>query len=838
MTTDPDSFRSWLRQEIQQILKRKSAQPPLLIWCDPDRVWRELLQAAAEGSAFELWADDAHELLMREKFYKAKPAPRVVWLPVGQEDITYFKVFELEASDLWKDGLIQALTKYGVDIPADHQVELKPLLPAHAKEWLDRPKSAWKELTYGTAKDTLIDDDRILHLLAGVETFDSLKRDNRFGVFARRVTEDFGLPAPQDHDADGWRVKAVAALLVTEAAEKCPQNPPSDTDRIIPKGRCRTIALKLLARWQKQVDLVDHFEQLAAEADVTTSLQYWAKNLESIPDPLSSPIAERTLFEVEIERLNKLDVFADLAKELDTKATAYQAHTRGFWGRHARAKVRWDYVVGMASIAGLLQQQSQIENGWKSPQDAVEWFVKAGWQVDQAGEVLFRDDDGLPGGLIKVRAKLRKAYLQKLAQENLVFSELLATLGTKPRLAESLKLSHVGDAIKETIEKASAKEPVAVVVLDACRYDLGCRLAALLNQGEPARRAQVSPAIAPIPSITALGMPFALPGAPPKLMVDLVDCDWRVTHEGFDGNLMQAQARREWLKKTFKLKDTAFLSIDSVNEASAADAVSVKSLGRLVFVFADEFDDHEGKLKPFGLDQTLDRYARSIRRLRAGGYGTVVVVTDHGFFHWQPESDEVQEKPKGDILWSSRRAVVGHELKHSTALALIASGSDLECRVPRSVDSFKTYGGLGFFHGGATLQELIIPVVTVHWPKKARKVRVVLKPITQIKSVTQKVEVASAKVQTEMFSEVDENLLARQVVVKVLHPATGKLLFKSEAAVTVEPGGSTKAIELRRVEGTEAKLHDEVSIQVHDADDEELLDRSTAKLEVELDEWF
>ena len=52
--------------------------------------------------------------------------------------------------------------------------------------------------------------------------------------------------------------------------------------------------------------------------------------------------------------------------------------------------------------------------------------------------------------------------------------------------------------------------------------------------------------------------------------------------------------------------------------------------------------------------------------------------------------------------------------------------------VPRSVNAFRTYGGLGFFHGGATLQELVIPVVVATWPAKASKVEVVLKPVGHI----------------------------------------------------------------------------------------------------------
>jgi hypothetical protein len=110
-------------------------------------------------------------------------------------------------------------------------------------------------------------------------------------------------------------------------------------------------------------------------------------------------------------------------------------------------------------------------------------------------------------------------------------------------------------------------------------------------------------------------------------------------------------------------------------------------------------------------------------------------VTDHGFIHWEPDADEIEDPPRGEILWRSRRAIVGRGLKHPTAVAAPVQGSDLECRVPRSVNAFRTYGGIGFFHGGATLQELVIPVVVFRWPKKAEKVAAVLTPISEIASL-------------------------------------------------------------------------------------------------------
>jgi len=833
-----DSLRGWLREQIAAVLGRKSTPPPFIVWCDPEREWRDLLTAAAEGEAFELWAEEVHELLLRERFHTTPRAPRVVWLPVAWAEIGYFKVFELQAAAVKQWTPAEALAEYGVEISPEQLAELASLLPAHMKEWIDRPRDAWKELTVGTAEGTLVDDDRILEVLAGAEAdFGKLVAEDRFAVFARRVMEDFGLPAPKAGSAEAWRREALAALLCTDAAIQCPDNPPGEPARIIPAGAARNRAMKLLAHWTKQVDLAEAFEKLAPQADSLTSLAHWAGNVGTLPGPLLSPAAEAGLYEAEVKKLATVETVEGLARHLESQHQAYHEHARAFWGRRAKATFPWGSLAELAEVASLISEHNGTEQGWKSTEDAVRWFTTVGWQVDHAGEKLFREGVHAAmelGGLVKVRDTLRKAYLRHLDRVNAVFSELLAAGGTG-----GVGLPLAGESIRELVSGASIKAPVAVLLLDACRYDLGCRLADALNQGEPAPRARVSACRSPVPSITPLGMSACLPVSEDALRVEAIESSpfWRITTDGFEGNLAIADQRRQWLCSNLKLKDKAILNVADVLAPSESAPVSAKALGRLVFVFGDEFDTdgHEGRLKLTGTQEHLERYAYAMRRLRDAGYSTVVVVTDHGFFHWDPAPDEREfPKPTGDIRWESRRAIVGHELEEGASIKLSVTGGQMDCCIPRGVASFKTYGGLGFFHGGATLQELIIPVVVAEWPKKARKVQVVLKPLAQITSLAQRVEVGPAG-QRALIGGVDENLLSRQVVVKVVD-GSGKLLFRSQP-VSVEPGGEIQAAQLAKVSTAEAAAGAKVLLQAVDADDEELLDRREVTLAISVSEW-
>ncbi|HET6884065.1 MAG TPA: PglZ domain-containing protein, partial [Pirellulales bacterium] len=619
-----------------------------------------------------------------------------------------------------------------------------------------------------------------------------------------------------------------ARLLCTEAAEGSPRDPPRETDKIIASGLSRTHALRLLKQWQHDLRYIASFERLAPQAEATIGLNYWARNLTTMPRSWGSRGVEETLFALSVDRLDRLEEVDVLADELGRDIQSYKDRESRFWGREASHPVGWRHLVELAGAAALIVENRSAETGWNAVGDAIDWYASRGWQLDQVGERLFKETADLPLPLHRIRARLRRGYLRTMDRIGRAFSELLAT-----QKGDIFELPTAGEVALAELPRASV--PTALVFLDACRLELGWRLAGLLNQGEPAQRATVVTAVAPVPSITPLGMSFALPVKRESLHVGLADDgkSFRVTVEGFDGDLKWAVERRKWLKQNLDVKD--WLEIEEV-----VDGENLKKSGRgrrLIAVHGDEFDSHDGQLQITGAEEHLRRYVQAIRKLRDAGFSRVIVLTDHGFFHWQPDDDEiVDELPTGEVLWKHRRAMVGRNLSHTSAVLMPVPQSDLEVAVPRGTSAFRTYGALGFFHGGATLQEMIVPVVIATWPVKARKVKVVLKPVGNIATEAPRVQVQAAA--TGQLFGADVNLLARRVFVKVKDPANGKLVFRHVEPVTIEPDGPAVTVPLALVEpkpvlGFGAPL----VVEVLDADDEELLAREEVTLKIEISEW-
>ena len=145
---------------------------------------------------------------------------------------------------------------------------------------------------------------------------------------------------------------------------------------------------------------------------------------------------------------------------------------------HAR---RWRGTA-LADAASVVEQAGQSCQGWTTIADAISWYTSAGAKADEAGETLLLEDPDLPHALTGARALLRQAYQRLVDTANVRFSDLLADQGL-----EAVASPRAGQAIEAVVNGASGKSPVAVMFLDALRYELGERLARSVNQGRYGR---------------------------------------------------------------------------------------------------------------------------------------------------------------------------------------------------------------------------------------------------------------------------------------------------------------------------------------------------------------
>ena len=117
-------------------------------------------------------------------------------------------------------------------------------------------------------------------MLAGnSEAVADLNDPERFGIFCRRILQEFGLPEPHAGKNDEWQIQALAVLLCTDTVKKSPVDPGQDISLLIGNDLQREKALGLLNDWMRRIDYIPSFEKLAIDAEKSTPLRFWAPGI-------------------------------------------------------------------------------------------------------------------------------------------------------------------------------------------------------------------------------------------------------------------------------------------------------------------------------------------------------------------------------------------------------------------------------------------------------------------------------------------------------------------------------------------------------------------------------
>ncbi|WP_437305646.1 PglZ domain-containing protein [Sorangium sp. So ce388] len=264
---------------------------------------------------------------------------------------------------------------------------------------------------------------------------------------------------------------------------------------------------------------------------------------------------------------------------------------------------------------------------------------------------------------------------------------------------------------------ASRPRPVAYFLVDAMRFEMGVELAERLPR---VAEVGVRPAIGALPSITPVGMAALQPGASSSFSV--VAQGGKLGARIDDAFLPDLAARKKLAAaRVPRLVDLGLDELLSLQPSKLAKKID----GAQVLIVRSQEIDQAGETgftfqARQVMDTVIDNLARAIRKLSTAGVEHSVVTADHGHLFFAVDRDESMrtDAPGGGQVELHRRCWIGRggaTPAGSVRVAASALGyaSDLELVFPTGCGVFKAGGDLAFHHGGTSLQELVIPVLTV-----------------------------------------------------------------------------------------------------------------------------
>lgn len=276
--------------------------------------------------------------------------------------------------------------------------------------------------------------------------------------------------------------------------------------------------------------------------------------------------------------------------------------------------------------------------------------------------------------------------------------------------------------LEQAAEFRRKDQKVAVIVSDALRFEVAeecLRRIRALNRFD----AEMKPMISALPSYTQLGMAALLPN---KELTLAAEGSGAVLSRG---KSTQGLTAREKLLSTGRLGDRAkALKAEDVKNMKVDEGKELFRDHDVVYIYHNHIDAIGDKLQtedqlPKASEDAIEDLTKLVRKLTSANFSNILITADHGFLYQHRalgESDFAIADPQGDeILLRNRRFVIGRGLATTAGMKKFSSANlglagDLDVLIPNSINRLRVKGaGSRFVHGGASLQEIVIPVIRV-----------------------------------------------------------------------------------------------------------------------------
>ena len=359
----------------------------------------------------------------------------------------------------------------------------------------------------------------------------------------------------------------------------------------------------------------------------------------------------------------------------------------------------------------------------RTPQDYITKYITEFYLVDSyyrrcTGE--FKDIPAIVPvyeDLLSFKKYLDEEYSKKVNLFNQEWMACVRESGIRP--VEMEGILHQQDFYAKKLKGINVKR--VVIVSDALRYEVAVEL--LNSLGDARHVATLEPALAIVPTETKYSKLTLLPHSSLK---------YNNGNLLVDGDTLESIEKRTAQVRRYE-PDALCISFDDLSNLSMEQKREIFK-NRLVYIFHDTIDsmshDNPSKLS-IACKAAVDELKKLIPSLHATyNVANVYLTSDHGFLYNDLPFEE-KDKHKVEDAYEERKTRYyittdaserfGVSKLPMADVSTMASGGQIVA-VPNGSNRFNAEGGgYQFAHGGATLQEMVIPVLYSHLRREDKK---------------------------------------------------------------------------------------------------------------------
>ncbi len=501
------------------------------------------------------------------------------------------------------------------------------------------------------------------------------------------------------------RSKAAEYVLFSEFLFDLPEVAP-DSLSAVPhaRGEAKSIIYAACDRMRADSNLREFYTELAQKVE----------NDLCLPDliPRNSGLGGRDTFPFEEYRLLCRTVDHVIAGDPAAARTVIKNRRQSIWRLDPQRSPAWTVLDRAASLIESSDVISGELSGKRDLAGLVKAYTAGGWSDLDRASRLFEsaltactDEDIIPPVVELCRRRYREAVV---TLQDAILAAVQAEGWPPDGVPRQTRI--FDDHVAPLMER---RERTVLFMVDSLRYEMGRDLGeALAGTGE----VEISHAAGVVPTVTGFGMAALMPGA-----------DGMLRLVGKDGGLVPALGTRPLKTSADRMKFLAETYGDRFFETTLDELLGspkkVSANVKNAELFVVRTQDPDTVAENLGawrarryLSDVIGDIATAVRWVVSQGFNRVVISADHGHM-MLPEilAGDVVQTPPGGWLENKRRCRLGSGLSGAAGTITLKAchvgiqGDVQEVCLPIGFRVFSE--GEGYFHGGLSLQEAVVPVV-------------------------------------------------------------------------------------------------------------------------------
>lgn len=708
---------------------------PIVIWIDKYQSFLSEYERYIKEENLEKLIFTGSFLELRHKIVNYSPhfEKRIlVYLPMEPKEIKLLKEYQWLA-EIFDDTIRDLLAEnYNLKLPINDSDRLQKQLQYIKTQWdilsediiesLDEEKIEQIILQNQLTAEELDKKETILRFMTDKSYYQTLKELENLQAFFQLANEYYGFLFNEQQTYEEIVETIANSLIQTELSLNVERG--SNYNEQDPKFMHRRNELFNL--WSKHDFYKNHFEEWSKKLSSKYKNQISLKETEELYTITGFSIIDEELWSRIERQLLSDSLNINLLNSEEIEHFILVAESRITRATDKNMVYKWKALHEILNfITELIQFKNNMvnENSFPNTESILSQYLKQKWW--------------------KIDYHFRKAQ-ENYKQNNLLINELISYANgqyihrfLKPINTQFQKtiVNKKYFSIDEIPQQRyfwqeNINEPnneVAIIYVDALRYEMGIELQQLIDEEW---QVEVNSMLSSLPSITKIGMASLLPLSSTVL-------SWEKEEDEKDGftiysdniKMNNKSDRVKYLKTVLGKHGQVYNLDDLYRYTSRQIKMEIEDKGKIV-VYSNEIDAVGENIEDSAVNffpELLRKIKNVAENLLEAGIEKVVITADHGFLltNGLEGWNEISITDDVELIKKSRRyAIATNKVKGDWIVKEISWShhkGNLYQYYPISNYYFTANGGAKFSHGGLSIQELIIPVLTITSKNKPKE---------------------------------------------------------------------------------------------------------------------